>query len=142
MKGGSHHSIAVTQDGKCLVWGRLDGKQMGIPISDLPSDRVVSHEGRPRILEVPTAIESLPAIAYATAGSDHSIAITKDGQAYSWGFGANYQLGLGEAEDVEIPTLIENTAVRGKKLVWAGAGGQFSVIAGPAEVKDVEMTDT
>ena len=31
--------------------------------------------------------------------------------------------------------MIDNTAVRGKKLVYAGAGGQYSVLAGmPAEL--------
>ncbi len=64
---------------------------------------------------------------YATAGSDTSLAITTDGKAYSWGFSANYQTGQGTTDDVEVATHIDNTALRGKKLNWAGAGGQFSV---------------
>jgi regulator of chromosome condensation len=66
------------------------------------------------------------------AGTDNSFAITADGKAYSWGFSENYQTGQGVTDDVEVPTLVDNTAVRGKRLTYAGAGGQFSVLAGPA----------
>ncbi len=133
IKGGAHHSIAVTKDGDCLVWGRVDGYQMGIAIPTLPTDAIVLDEReKPRILTVPTKIPNLKA-SFATAGSDHSIAITTDGQAYSWGFSANYQTGQGSDEDVEVATVIDNTAVRGKKLNWAGAGGQFSVLTAPVE---------
>jgi len=69
---------------------------------------------------------------FATAESDHCIAITTDGQAYSWGFSANYQTGQGTDDDVEEATLIDNTALRGKQMNWAGAGGQYSVITGVA----------
>jgi regulator of chromosome condensation len=62
------------------------------------------------------------------AGSDNSFAIDRDGKVYSWGFSANFQTGLGTDDDVEVATLIENTAVKGKKLIGAGAGGQFGVL--------------
>ena len=77
----------------------------------------------------------------ATCGTDHTIAITTDGKAYSWGFSANYQTGQGTDEDVEVATLIDNTAVRGKRLVYAGAGGQYSVLAALAEQEDTEMVN-
>ena len=31
-------------------------------------------------------------------------------------------------------TIIENTAVKGKRLTFAACGGQFSVLAGPADL--------
>jgi hypothetical protein len=37
---------------------------------------------------------------------------------------------LGTQDDIEVATVIDNTATRGKKLNWAGAGGQFSVLTG------------
>ena len=70
---------------------------------------------------------------YATTSSDTSLAITPDGRAYSWGFSANYQTGQGTDDDVEVATLIDNTATRDEKLNWAGAGGQYSVLTSPAE---------
>ena len=131
--GGLHHSIAVTDRGECLVWGRLDGFQLSIKIDSIPAAHLIRDEhDRPRILTVPTRVPGLEA-ADAAAGTDHCIAISKDGKAYSWGFSATYQTGQGSDRDVEVATLIDNTAVRGQNLVWAGAGGQFSVIASAAE---------
>lgn len=134
--GGGHHSAAVTENGKCLVWGRLDGYQMGLPmdkLKDLGEDKVKKDEhGRPRILKVPTELPGINA-DFITCGSDHNIAISKEGKAYSWGFSANYQTGQGTDDDIEAATMIDNTAVREKKLNWAGAGGQYSVLTAPAE---------
>lgn len=132
--GGAHHSIAATQDGECLVWGRLDGYQTGLKIETLPDDAVIKDErDRPRILIEPTAVPGIKAKAVA-AGSDHSIAIDTSGRPWSWGFSATYQTGQGTQDDVEVATVIENTAVRGKSLNWAGGGGQFSVFTEPVEL--------
>jgi regulator of chromosome condensation len=139
IQGGSHHSIGVAHSGECLVWGRLDGSQMGIDMSTLPVDDptkvTVDARMRPRILLQPTAIPNLHC-SYAAAGSDHNIAVATDGTAYSWGFNANYQCGQGNIEDIATATLINNTATRGRMLVWAGAGGQFSVVAAAETVDE------
>lgn len=143
IKGASHHSIAVTDTGDCLVWGRIDGHQMGIPISELPEDATVKDQrGAPRILTVPTKVSAIKdAVVFATAASDHSIAITKGGLAYSWGFSTNYQTGLGTTDDVEVATHIDNTAVREKKLNHATAGSQFSILTAPANVDAAPKTN-
>lgn len=130
IQGGAHHTVAVTDKGELLVWGRLDGNQLGLKVSHLPPDDVVRDSaGHPRILTVPTQIPNIDAV-HAAAGSDHCIAIDRNGKAWSWGFSTTYQTGQGTDEDIEVATVIDNTAVRDKKLVWAGAGGQFSVLAG------------
>ncbi|KIW32070.1 uncharacterized protein PV07_03644 [Cladophialophora immunda] len=130
IQGGSHHTVAVTDKFELLVWGRIDGNQSGLKVKELPEDDVVRDSaGHPRILIVPTQIPNIEALM-AAAGSDHCIAIDKNGKAYSWGFSTTYQTGQGTSDDVELATLIDNTAVRDKKLIWAGAGGQFSVVAG------------
>ncbi|KAJ6084447.1 Ran exchange factor Prp20/Pim1 [Penicillium sp. IBT 16267x] len=132
--GGSHHSIARTADGECLVWGRLDGFQSGLKVDALSEDAVIKDErGRPRILIEPTTVPGINAKVVAAA-SDHSLAIDADGRAWSWGFSATYQTGQGTQEDIEVATIIDNTAVRGKNLNWAGAGGQFSVFTMPADL--------
>lgn len=134
VSGGGHHSLAVTSNGDCLVWGRVDGYQSGLKVDSLPEDSLIKDErGRPRILIKPTAVPGLNASAVA-AGSDHCLAIGTDGRPWSWGFSATYQTGQGTQDDIEVATVIENTAVRGKKLNWAGAGGQFSVLTEPAEM--------
>jgi regulator of chromosome condensation len=132
INGGAHHTVAATDKGELLVWGRLDGYQLGLPIASLPEDDVVRDSANnPRILKVPTQIPGVDAVQ-CSAGSDHCVAVDKNGKAWSWGFSTTYQTGLGTDDDVEVATMIDNTATRGKKLVWAGCGGQFSVLAGIA----------
>jgi regulator of chromosome condensation len=134
IQGGTHHSIGITQTGECLAWGRMDGAQMGLDVSTLPVDdpkKITSERGKPRILLEPTALPH-PGCVYVAAGSDHNLMITSDGKAYSWGFNANYQCGQGpDTDDISVATLIDNSAVRNKKLSWAGAGGQYSMLASP-----------
>ena len=134
MCGGQHHSIAITSSGQALVFGRLDGLQTGLDISTIPASSIIYDESdRARILIQPTPIPNIGANAvHASAGVDHTIVLNADGKAWSWGISVNYQTGLGTTEDVRVPTLIDNTAVRGKQLTWSGCGGQFSMLAAPA----------
>ena len=70
---------------------------------------------------------------FVAAGTDTSFAIDDAGEAYSWGFSANYQTGQGTVDDVESPKVLDNSAVRDRNIVWAGAGGQYSIIAAEAQ---------
>lgn len=138
IKGGGHHSLAITDSGDCLIWGRIDGHQLGISDADiaaLPEDAVVKDEkGTPRILAVPQKVLGIEGkVVTAAAASDHNIVITESGKAWSWGFSANYQTGQGTVDDVLVPTMIDNTAVREKRLTGAVAGGQYSILIAAAE---------
>lgn len=72
-------------------------------------------------------------ISSVAAGTDNSFAVSRDGKVYSWGFSANYQTGQGTIDDIHTPTVIDNTAIRGKQIIAANAGGQFSILVGVAE---------
>ncbi|KAL9033768.1 MAG: hypothetical protein Q9214_007352 [Letrouitia sp. 1 TL-2023] len=138
ISGGRQHTLAVTESGKCLVWGRFDGSQTGVDASTIPEDNMIrDSKGNPRILTEPTVVPGVGSTHLVAAGPDHSIAITDGGKAFSWGFSANYQTGQGMDDDVDTPTVIANTAVRDKYLNWAGAGGQYSVLTSPAEAPSV-----
>jgi regulator of chromosome condensation len=67
-------------------------------------------------------------VSYASCGTEHTIFINKEGKAYSAGFGAMGQLGLGDEDDVEVAREIDAKVVRGRVLTWTG---QFSLVAGP-----------
>lgn len=107
---------------------------MGLDLSTLPLDDpqiVVSERSKPRILLEPTTLP-ISGCSFVAAGSDHNVLITSEGKAYSWGFNAGYQCGQGNVDDdVVVATLLDSSAVRGKRLSWAGAGGQYSMLAGP-----------
>ncbi|KAF6226819.1 hypothetical protein HO173_012323 [Letharia columbiana] len=130
ISGGNHHSVAVTDGGACLTWGRVDTNALGLSVDSLAEHDIIRDaQKKPRILKSATQVPGINAV-HAAAGSDHCVAVTHEGKAYSWGFGVSGQLGLGDTDDVGLATLIENKAVKDKKLVWAGAGGQYSVLAG------------
>ncbi|KAK0319547.1 hypothetical protein LTR82_009614 [Friedmanniomyces endolithicus] len=133
IEGGGHHSLCSTSDGDCLIWGRVDGHQMGIEPNEIAqmgdNAMMKDDKGAPRIIRLPqkvTAIEG--AVVHVAASSDHNVVITKEGKAWSWGFSANYQTGQAETEDVEVATMIDNTATRDVRLNGATAGGQFSIV--------------
>ncbi|RMZ79041.1 hypothetical protein DV737_g3578, partial [Chaetothyriales sp. CBS 132003] len=136
--GGLHHSIALTQSGECLVWGRVDGFQTGLDVGKLPVDDaskvITDTRGNPRILLHPTALP-IPSSVYVTAGSDHNFAVTAEGKAYSWGFNATYQCGQGTDDDVQTATLMNGKQIRDEKIVWAGAGGQYGMLASRLQEK-------
>ncbi|KAJ6781403.1 hypothetical protein PWT90_02240 [Aphanocladium album] len=134
MDGGVHHSLACSDKGKLFTWGRVDGYQVGFELDELNKDDVIYDErGAPRILVKPSINDEVSGICAVAAGSDNSFAISKAGKAYSWGFSSNYQTGQGTIEDITTPTQIDNTAIRGKQIIGAGAGGQFSILYGKAE---------
>jgi regulator of chromosome condensation len=127
--GGEHHSLACTSKGELLTWGRIDGHQVGQPSESFSEDNTIWDErNKPRILVVPTVVPDIKDVVRVAAGTDHSFAITREGKVYSWGFSANYQTGQGTTDDIEAPTRIENSAIRDRKIVFAGAGGQYGIV--------------
>lgn len=133
INGGNFHSVAITHDGECLTWGRIDDGRTGVDTETLSLDdpEVLTQRNRPSILLRPTPV-SLPANCfYAAAGAHHSLAVTTDGKAYSWGLNSDGECGLGpNAEDeILVPTLIAAKSVRDKPICWAGGGGQGSMLA-------------
>lgn len=155
--GGEHHSVARTDGGQVLVWGRMDGNQCGLARGAYDRENSLFDEaGRPRILRVPTAHDeeaftststssstsssptsSASGAASASAiavGTDTSIVVTAGGEAWSWGFNTTYQCGQGQTPgEVFPPRRIDNSVVRGRKIVAAGCGGQFSMLASRCE---------
>lgn len=134
--GGAHHSVATTANGEILIWGRVDGNQMGLDIASLPNaDLIRDASNNVRILIRPTGMPAgtIGTVQMATVGTEHTLCINTDGEAFSWGFNVNYQCGQGNMDEITRPTRIENTAVRERYLNWAGAGGQFSVLTSVAE---------
>ncbi|KAI1170767.1 regulator of chromosome condensation 1/beta-lactamase-inhibitor protein II, partial [Nemania sp. FL0916] len=127
--GGSHHSVACTDKGELLTWGRIDGFQVGFKHDTFTRHNAIfDYHDKPRILGVPRVQPNVPPIKSVSAGADHSLALTPDGKAYSWGYNDSGRTGQGHQDIVEVPTLIDCRAVRDRKLNFIGAGGDFSVV--------------
>lgn len=87
ISGGNHHTVAVTDGGACLTWGRVGTNALGLSVDSLAEYDIIrdAHE-KPRILMNATQVPGISAV-HAAAGSDHCVAVTYEGNAYSWGFG-------------------------------------------------------
>ena len=123
ISAGTVHNLALTKDGKVFSWGSSQGGQLGISEDYLINqpefkDNFVIYN--PTIIHFNKNIinsvnniqdirksmemkEEDDFIVKISCGEAHSIALSKKGSVYSWGFGSNGQLGLGFCEDTFEP---------------------------------------
>ncbi|PTU21384.1 hypothetical protein P175DRAFT_0508365 [Aspergillus ochraceoroseus IBT 24754] len=121
--GGRHHSVAVTEDGRCLSWGRVDTEILGIEYDDLPQEEVmrIGDHGEHSVLMTPTLVTNIDGkVSFATAADERAVVVTRKGQAFSWGASGHVH-----GDTVELPTLM---AVDGKRVVSAAVGDQYSIL--------------
>ena len=139
---GKGHSLAIRSDGTVWAWGSNDYGECGIGSTSI---RVMS----------PVQVLGLSNIVDVAAGSQHSLAVTADGQLYAWGCNAQYQLGDGTGEDKLVPTLVstiadlskvatyDNTSLALKKdgTVWVwgtdGLGYELPQFASPRQITEL-----
>ncbi|RXG50709.1 Ultraviolet-B receptor UVR8 [Armadillidium vulgare] len=92
----------------------------------------------------PTLISSFinVKVIHVACGQYHSLAVTKEGKLYTWGWGVHGQLGHGNVEDCLKPMLVKNVALTDKGHVYAwgcstygqvGTGG-ITKITSPAKL--------
>ncbi|CAK9799704.1 Regulator of chromosome condensation [Anthophora plagiata] len=116
VSSGQHHTIALDDAGQVFVMGRKEYGRLG-----LGSNCSDAKELTP----VPS-LSSFKCIDVA-AGSAQSFAVTESGELYSWGMGTSGQLGTGEEEDVEEPTLVKGKQLEGKTVIRVAGGGQHTL---------------
>ncbi|KAF9093423.1 hypothetical protein BGX23_003348 [Mortierella sp. AD031] len=126
IQGGEHHSIALTKDGRLFGFGRSDSHQLGLGYTELPgTEDDSSHK---KAIRTPTVIPGLPPVEAISVGGNHTLALTREGDVYAWGFGEMLACGNGEEEDVETPLKLTGQQIEGAKVLKVAAGGQHSVI--------------
>ena len=87
---GNSHSLALTADGRVLTWGYNNYGQLG--------DGSTANSTLPRVVIHDSYFPLQNMVAVATGGN-HSLALHRDGQVYSWGRNDNGQLGIGNNTD-------------------------------------------
>ncbi|XP_035730999.1 RCC1 and BTB domain-containing protein 1-like isoform X1 [Vespa mandarinia] len=81
---GSHHSLALTDEGEVYAWGQNNCGQVGSGIS--------SNQGAPRKINSSLTGKKVVSI---TCGQTYSMAVTNNGEIYGWGHNGVGQLGNG-----------------------------------------------
>ncbi|KAL1138807.1 hypothetical protein AAG570_008869, partial [Ranatra chinensis] len=105
---GDAQTLAVTDTGLVYSWGDGDYGKLGRGGSDGS--------------KLPKLIERLQGIHVTRVfcGNQFSLALTANGELYSWGKGDNYRLGHPSEEHVRFPELI--SALKGKKIKAVSVG--------------------
>ena len=107
IQGGENHSIALTDSGLLLAWGRNDDFQLGINnMTDNLMPQVVRFEGK---------------IASISTGSHFNFVITDSRRVYSWGYGDCYVLMNGKEKNLSMPTLVAWSFAKPVDVIKAGS---------------------
>ncbi|KAL7923102.1 putative Ran exchange factor Prp20/Pim1 [Trichoderma austrokoningii] len=143
MDGGAHHSAAVTANGQCLVWGKIDYGQLGIAFTpeQIQDSTLIRCNDRnePRICLRPTMVPTVQKVVHVACGSDHTLLVDQAGDAYATGYGDQGQLGFNSSDDVAVVRRITGRNLQNRRFTWAGANGNFSTVAGPARMAGHEV---
>ncbi|XP_063074747.1 probable E3 ubiquitin-protein ligase HERC3 isoform X2 [Engraulis encrasicolus] len=111
---GSAHSLAVNEHGQVFSWGAGSEGQLGLGMAE-------------ETVRVPRLIKKLceHRITQVMCGNHHCIALSRDGQLFTWGQNSNGQLGLGKGEPSTLsPQPLKSLA--GIPLSQISAGGDHS----------------
>mmetsp|Transcript_16816 Transcript_16816/g.55825 ORF Transcript_16816/g.55825 Transcript_16816/m.55825 type:complete len:1970 (-) Transcript_16816:70-5979(-) len=110
---GAHHTAAITTVGDVWTWGKGLRGQLG--------HKSVKEEFSPRL----NASLRKCGAQKIRCGDDHTLVILRSGQLYSMGANTHGQLGLGDATDRIIPTLV--TGFANEKVIDIDAKGCRSI---------------
>lgn len=122
----------MTADGRCFAWGKTDSGQLGIDFtSEQLQDTSLLHRNirdKPQICTRPVLVSHIGHVTHVACGTDHTLFVNADGQAYATGYGFDGQLGLKYTDDVSVAQRLTGKDIKERKISWAGAGGRFSII--------------
>ncbi|KAI8508669.1 E3 ubiquitin-protein ligase herc2, partial [Branchiostoma belcheri] len=112
--GGEQTLFAVTADGKVYATGYGAGGRLGI--------------GGTESVSSPTLLESIQHVhikkVAVNSGGKHCLALSSEGEVFSWGEAEDGKLGHGNRNSCDRPRVIES--LRGKEVVDIAAGGAHS----------------
>ncbi|XP_061778902.1 probable E3 ubiquitin-protein ligase HERC3 isoform X1 [Nerophis lumbriciformis] len=114
VSSGRAHSVAINEQGQVFTWGAGEGGQLGLGTAEAA-------------VRIPRMVKRLcdHSIAQVMCGNQHCIALSRDGQLFTWGQNTNGQLGLGKGESSKLfPQPLKSLA--GIPLAQITAGGDHS----------------
>jgi alpha-tubulin suppressor-like RCC1 family protein len=127
VRGGSA-SLALMPDGRILAWGINARGGLGItPLEEFEKTGIAR-----RTPEAPTPVLDITDAVGVAGGGDHSLAVTRSGAVYAWGYNIAGQLGLGGMPDIKFWTGSQAPWVVPYPVRIAGLSDVVAVAAGGA----------
>ena len=117
---GSTHSLALGSDGNAYAWGDNTYGKLG--------DGTTTPRKTPVRVSKPEGTPTNFAYVQVSAGSNHSLALGSDGNAYAWGYNNYGQLGDGTYNNLYTPVMVGKPA--DFAYVQVSAGGSHSLAVG------------
>lgn len=94
VSAGRNFAVALDNEGNVYTWGTNDYGQLGLGQND-------------RFQATPQKVRFVSNVVQVACGDFHVLALTADGEVYSWGNGTDGQLGIGTNSNQTTPTLIK-----------------------------------
>lgn len=108
---GHSHTLVININGQVYGWGLNENSQLGL------------GNDSPPIVRKPVLNPHLSNIVKLSAGNEHSLAITKNGELYIWGAGG--LLGSGDENKRSVPAKCEYFSK--SKIQYAVCGGLHTI---------------
>eukprot|EP00112_Aurelia_sp_Birch-Aquarium-sp1_P023191 Seg681.3 transcript_id=Seg681.3/GoldUCD/mRNA.D3Y31 product="RCC1 and BTB domain-containing protein 1" protein_id=Seg681.3/GoldUCD/D3Y31 len=112
---GSYHSVAQTTNGEVFGWGSNNCGQLGTGSTSNQS--------------VPKKINGLlngKRVTSVSCGQSFTVALTDEGELFSWGYNGNGQLGIGNTTNQQTPCKVP---IGGSKIITKMLCGMAHVLA-------------
>ena len=133
--GGNHHSLCLASSGRVITFGRGDSGQLG-NTDNRPE--VGYCEEKPVKIYMPNDnendVQPKDPVSTISCGANHNLAITKNGDLYTWGYGDMNALGHGDDKDEYRPKKL--FIKKPWKVYMAVGGGQHSAILCAKDMDD------
>ncbi|XP_048413937.1 regulator of chromosome condensation isoform X3 [Stegostoma tigrinum] len=113
--GGQHHTLCLDSEGKVYSLGRAEYGRLGLGEHSTEKS-------------TPTIVQGLPVITTVACGASVSYAVSKDGRAFAWGMGTNFQLSTGNEEDVWSPIQMSGQQLENREVLSISSGGQHTAL--------------
>lgn len=125
VRGGSG-SLALMPDGRILAWGINARGDLGItPRAEFEATGIAR-----RTPEAPAPVLDITDAVGIAAGGNHSLAVTRTGAVYVWGYNIANQLGLGGMPEIRFKTGSQAPWVVPYPTRLADVSGAIAVAAG------------
>lgn len=123
---GARHSIMLTSSGDVYAYGCAEDGELGAGVEVMESASI-SGAGpvRPVRALYDRAAGDGASLKLIASGAWHNVAVNNNGQAYSWGYGADYRLGHGDKAEQPSPRHI--AAFGSLRIDYVAAGGAHTM---------------